>query len=121
VGPGLTLGGTSGDPLLVRTGSLSPASFDTLSLSNAFPSALAALFLSFSSSPVPLMGGTLVPYLFVDPPIFVSTSPLGKLPLDFVMPEGVPLGTQLFVQWAIADPGGPSGAALSNALRGDSP
>jgi len=67
------------------------------------------------------MGGTLVPNPFIDPPIFTTTSPLGSIVLDFVMPAGAPPGATLFVQWGIADPGGPSGAALSNALKGVAP
>lgn len=118
---GFALGGTAGDPLLVGSGSLSPASSNDVDLSNAYPSALAALFLSFASVPIPFMGGTLVPNPFLDPPLIVTTSATGDLPVSFVMPSDVPPGVQLFVQWGIADPGGPSGAALSNAVRGDVP
>ncbi|RKY18120.1 MAG: hypothetical protein DRQ55_14170 [Planctomycetota bacterium] len=118
---GFALGGTFGDPLLTGSGSLAPLSVNDVNLSNAFPSAFSGLFLSFASTPIPFMGGTLVPNPWIDPPTFVTTSASGDIPLDFVMPDNVPPGTQLFVQWAIQDPGGPSGVALSNALRGDVP
>ncbi|MFT7462262.1 MAG: hypothetical protein ACI9EF_000602, partial [Pseudohongiellaceae bacterium] len=118
---GFALAGTSGDPVLVGSGSLSPASFNHVDLSNAYPSALAALFLSFTSTPIPFMGGTLVPNPFLDPPLFAMATASGDIPLGFVMPDGIPGGTDLFVQWGIADPGGPNGVALSNALRGDVP
>ena len=118
---GFALAGTAGDPLLTGTGSLAPASYNTVKLVNANPSSLAALFISLASTPIPFMGGTLVPNPFIDPPIFVTTSPSGKFELGFVMPEGVPPGTDLFVQWAIVDGGGPNGVAMSNALRGDVP
>jgi hypothetical protein len=118
---GFALGGTFGDPLLVGSGSLAPASLNDVDLTNAFPSALAGLFLSLTSTPVPFMGGTLVPFPFIDPIIYVTTSPLGEIPLQFVMPEGFPPGSELFVQWGISDAGGPNGVALSNAIRGDTP
>jgi hypothetical protein len=118
---GFALGGTSGDPLLEGFGSLAPYSWNEVNLSNAFPSAFSGLFLSFASTPIPFMGGTLVPNPWIDPPIFATTSASGEIPLGFLMPEDLPPGTELFVQWAIQDPGGPSGVALSNALRGDVP
>jgi hypothetical protein len=118
---GFALGGTFGDPLLEGSGSLAPWSWNEVNLSNAFPSAFSGLFLSFSSTPIPFMGGTLVPNPFLDPPIFATTTASGDIPLGFLMPADIPTGTEIFVQWAIQDPGGPSGVALSNALRGDVP
>jgi hypothetical protein len=36
----------------------------------------------------------------------------------FVMPAGVPAGTELYLQWAIQDHGAVQNVALSNALKG---
>ncbi len=112
--------GTFGDPFFVGTGSLALGSYNLIDLSNAFPSALAGLFISFTSTPVPFAGGTLVANPSLSP-IFVTTSPLGTVPLPFLMPEGVPPGFQFFFQWAIQDGGSTAGIALSNAIRGDAP
>lgn len=117
---GYALPGVSGNPLLVGTGSLALDSYNTVMLSNAAPSALAGLFISFASTPVPFAGGTLVPVPFLDP-ILITTSPLGEIPIPFIMPPGVAPGTTLYVQWAISDTAAVAGIALSNAIRGDVP
>lgn len=117
---GFALPGVSGAPLLVGTGSLALGSYNEVLLSNAAPSALAGVFIAFSSTPVPFAGGTLVPHPFLEP-ILVVTNPLGEIAIPFVLPVAVPPGTELYVQWAISDPAASFGIALSNAIRGDVP
>ena len=117
---GFALAGTLGAPSLAGTGSLVAGSPGTLNLSGARHSALADLFVSLSSTPAAFKGGTLVPI----PPVLtlvVVTSPTGTVPLAWSgWPTGLS-GLSLYFQYAIQDPGGPKGVALSNALRATPP
>ena len=117
---GCALAGVSGDPLLVGTGSLTDGSSNSADLSNAAPSATAGLFIALSSTPVPFKGGTLKPFPFFEPSL-LTTSAAGTISVPFVMPPGVPAGTELWVQWAIQDAAAVSGVALSNAILGVTP
>lgn len=117
---GCELPGVNGAPLLVGGGDLSGGSTNTLDLSNAAPNATAGLFLGFGSTPVPFKGGTLKPNPFL-PPVFVTTSPTGEVPLGFVMPAGIPAGGEIWVQWGIVDTAAVFGVALSNAVLGVTP
>jgi subtilisin family serine protease len=117
---GCALAGVSGDPRLVGSGLLTDGSSNSVDLSHAAPSALAGVFVAFSSSAVPFKGGTLKPFPFLDPALG-STGPTGELPLPFVMPPGAPSGTELWVQWAIQDAAAIHGVSLSNALLGVTP
>ncbi len=76
--------------------------------------------MALSSAPVPFKGGTLKPFPFLAP-AFLSTSPSGEISVPFVMPVGVPPGTELWVQWAIQDGAASLGVALSSALLGVTP
>ncbi|MFT7463716.1 MAG: hypothetical protein ACI9EF_002063, partial [Pseudohongiellaceae bacterium] len=50
-----------------------------------------------------------------------NTSVTGEIPVPFVMPLGIPVGTEIWVQWAISDAAAISGVALSNAILGITP
>ncbi|RKY16422.1 MAG: hypothetical protein DRQ55_18055 [Planctomycetota bacterium] len=118
---GCALAGGSGDPLLVGSGPLSAGSNNSLELSNAAPGALTGLFVAVSSTPVAFRGGVLKPY-----PAVVSGEPyvtdgLGGFLIPVVMPPGFPVGTELWVQWAILDAAAVQGVALSNAVLGVTP
>jgi len=115
---GSALAGVSGDPSLEGSGPLAGASSNTVALTNAAPSATAALFLAPAANPVPFKGGTLLPFPFLIPPVIVSTDANGAIQLPFTLPPGVPAGTELWVQWGIADASAVQGVALSNALLG---
>ena len=117
---GFALAGVAGDPHLFAGGPLTCGSLNLLSLSNAAPLATAGLFLAFSSTPTPFAGGTLVPFPFIGPFLFV-TGPTGEIPISFVLPPGLPPGTEMYLQWGIDDAAAVSGIALSNAVRGDVP
>ncbi|MFT7464398.1 MAG: sulfatase activating formylglycine-generating enzyme [Pseudohongiellaceae bacterium] len=117
---GCALPGVSGAPLLVGTGTLAGGSANTVELSNGAPVALAGLFLALSSTPVPFKGGTLKPVPFL-PPVFVNTSAAGGISLPFVMTAGLPVGTELWVQWGIQDSAAINSVALSNAIKGVTP
>ncbi len=117
---GNSLAGQSGAPVLVGTGKLDPASPGDLTLSNARPSAAAALLVSLSSVPVPYKGGVLV----ANPAAFTL---LGKTQVDgtsvvpFHWPVGVASGTQVWFQYAIRDAAAVQQVALSNAVRAVTP
>lgn len=117
---GQALPGAAGAPLLIGSGSLADGSSNSVNLTHAAPSAVAGLFLALASTPVPFKGGTLVPVPFFDP-VILNTSPAGAIPIPFVMPSGVPTGTEIWVQWAIQDSGAVQGVALSNAILGVTP
>jgi hypothetical protein len=118
---GSGLAGAGGVPALFATGTLVPGSPGTLTLSGAAPSATAFLFLSFTSTPTPFKGGTLVP-VPVALTLPLATNVSGSIPLAWTSwPGGLPPGTTLYLQYAVADVGAPAGAALSNALKGVTP
>jgi hypothetical protein len=117
---GCALAGVSGDPVLVGSGPLADGSDNAADLSNAAPSATAGLFLGLSSTPIPFKGGTLKPFPFFDP-VILNTSAGGAISIPFVMPTGVPAGTEIWAQWAIQDAAAVHGVALSNAVRGLTP
>ena len=119
-GHGSALAGIAGAPVLLGSGPLSAGSSNAVDLSSAAPSATAGLFLALASTPVPFKGGTLMPFPFFDP-VLVTTSAAGTISIPFVMPAGVPPGTELWLQWAIQDAAAVQGVALSNGLRGTTP
>lgn len=114
---GSALPGVAGPPQLAGAGPLTAGSANSIELSSAAPSALAGLFVALASAPIPFKGGTLLPNPFFSP-MLLTTSPAGTLPLPFVMPVGVPPGTELWLHWAIQDATAVHGVALSNAVLG---
>jgi hypothetical protein len=117
---GCALPGQFGEPVLTGRGPLTAGSMNELDLSNAAANALAGLFVSSASTPVPFKGGTLKAFPFYGPVLF-ATSASGTIAIPFVMPGGVPPVTELWVQWAIQDPVAVAGTALSNAIKGSQP
>jgi hypothetical protein len=119
-GMGSGLAGVSGTPSLIGSGTLVAGSGNAIDLANAAPSAPAGLFIALSSTPVAFKGGVLLPVPFLAV-LSLATSAAGTVPLPFVMPAGVPTGTQLWLQWAVQDAAAVQGVALSNAIRGIAP
>jgi hypothetical protein len=118
---GCALAGVNGDPSLVGEGSLVAGTPNAVNLTNAAPSALSGLFLALSSTPLPFKGGTLKPFPFLGDPSLSSTDLAGEIQLPFVMPPGVPAGTEIWAQFAIADAASIHGVALSSAILGVTP
>jgi hypothetical protein len=117
---GSGLAGVAGPPQLVGTGPLTAGSAGALTLSDAAPSAVCALFVSLSSAPAPFKCGTLVP-VPVALQLTLATNGAGALPLAWgSWPNGLS-GASLYFQYAIADGAAVCGTALSNALRADVP
>ena len=117
---GLGLAGVAGVPTLAGSGPLVEGLPATLTLQSAAPLAPSLVFASLASMPAPFKGGTLHAF----PPaatIPVFTSATGGLSLGFVWPAGVPSGTTLWFQCAIADAAALNGVSLSNASSAATP
>ena len=116
---GHALAGTAGKPHLTGTGTLAAGSSDSLQLGSARPSSPATLVLGTGQLNAPLKGGVLVPSPLLL--VMLVTDGTGSLGLPFVMPAGVPSGTDLVLQAWITDPLAPKGVAASNGLAGTTP
>jgi endonuclease/exonuclease/phosphatase family metal-dependent hydrolase len=117
---GCALAGVTGDPLLTGTGTLLPNSSNSVDLTNAAPSALCAIFLSDTETPVGFKGGTLKPIpILLD--IVLVTDPTGGVALPFTWPATGANPATLILQYAIQDFAAIKNVSLSNALRGDAP
>lgn len=118
---GFALAGVAGEPRLEGSGDLAPAASNTLTLSDAAPSAFAGLFAAVDPvTPTAFRGGTLVPFPFATLK-FTTTSPAGEVPLGFVTPPGLPSGLVIYAQWAVSDAAALLGVSLSNAVQGSVP
>ena len=120
VGLGGGSSGVAGVPSLTASGSLVGGTPVSLALRDAAPSAPTLGWLAFSSTPAPALGGTLhaTPY---DLQLVFTTSARGSLDLATTWPTGVPVGTELWVQFVVADASVPAGLVLSDAVRGTTP
>jgi len=119
---GQGLDGSDGQPYLGPQGDLVAGQPFELKLERALPGAPAYLTFGLAPLNAPFKGGTLVPdVLEFGGMLPLVTSPLGEIDLGGTWPGGVPSGTELYLQYWIQDPGGPSGFAASNALRGTTP
>jgi hypothetical protein len=117
---GGALAGLNGDSVLLGQGSLQPNSPVSVDLTDGRESAIAVLFGSIGSTPVPFKGGTLLAYpwaLFLD----LQTDAVGELHLATTWPAGVPVGTDLMFQVAMQDDGAIHGVSLSNGLAAVTP
>jgi hypothetical protein len=117
---GSGLAGISGIPSLAASGTLVPNSPASLALTSAKPLTFAILFLSFTSTPVPFKGGTVLAAPAVTT-VNLATNPSGAITLDFTWPPGAPTGTSVYFQYAVQDAAGPKGASLSNCEKGLTP
>ncbi len=117
---GCAFPGVAGLPTLTGTGTLAALAQNSLRLDNAAPSAMALVFVSLASTPTPFKSGTLktVPVITTAPG---TTGVLGTIDIPFALPGGVPGGTVLYFQYAIADAVATQGVSLSNALRAVTP
>lgn len=117
---GSALAGVNGLPAHFAQGSLEDGTPVGLLLRLAAPSAPALLLAALDGTPVPFKGGTLQAF----PPLVAlpaTTTPSGEAVVLGTWPAGVPAGTDLHFQWAIADGAAPQGVALSQALEAVTP
>jgi len=113
---GASLPGAAGPPTLAASGALAANGPIAFSITNGKPNGSAYFVLGLSALNAPLKGGTLVP----QPTVLVPGLPLGpagSLLLPALWPAGIPAGLNVFVQCWIADVGGPSGFAATNAIK----
>jgi len=88
---------------------------NTLNLCNGAPSALSVLVIGGARSPLPFLGGSLIPA-----PHVVSAVPLtskGGQSFRVPMAPGVPPGVSFWLQWLVFDSAAVQGMAFSNAVR----
>jgi hypothetical protein len=117
---GFALAGAGGAPELTGIGSLGAGSPTHLLLAAAAPGQPALLLASLGALPTPFKGGMLAAV----PPFLthlLATGPSGGILLSFAWPAGVPSGTQVTLQYALADAGAVQGVALSNASQATAP
>lgn len=114
------LGGTSLlPPVLEGSGTACPGTDVTLTLSGALENALAYTCVGIDTVYLPAKGGVLVPN--IDPPGFyvsLSTDAMGGFAITATWPDILPVGTPLYFQIWVKDPGGIHGWSASNGLAG---
>jgi hypothetical protein len=113
--------GVAGIPQLVGVGTQEAGSPMSLHLTQAAPSALGYVFLSFNSTPAAFLGGTLHAFPLTNA-VALATSFDGRWSATATWPAGVPSGLQAWLQVAVVDGTVPVyGASLSNAVRSTAP
>jgi len=113
---GSSMAGTGGiSPLLTGTGDLIPGTPFTIDLTQALGSAPALYFVSPNIGSTPFLGGILIPDPATGERRNKLTNALGEIHGSGILPN-VPSGTNFVMQFFVLDPGGPNGAAASNAL-----
>ena len=111
--------GVRGIPQLVGSGSLEPLSNNTISVSRAAPSAQATFVLGLTQIDAPFKGGTLVPTPSLLLPLVTSAA--GSASIPFVLPSGLPSGTEFCSQLWVADATATFSLSASNGLLGTTP
>ena len=112
--------GLEGLPALTPTGTLTGGSPLKLDLVNAPPSTLVLAWLSFSSAPFNILGGT----IHANPPglqLLRTSDANGEWSQSLTWPVGIAPDTQFWLQFLVQDPSVPTGITLSNALTATTP
>lgn len=107
-------------PALQMGGALTPLSPVFLLLTGAPPSSPMLLWISLSSAPMPLLGGTLHAFPFQQE-VFAFTQANGSLFGQSAWPPGIPPGTSTWWQVLVQDVTSPWGLSLSNGVVGTTP
>lgn len=119
---GLSLGGTTGAPVLSGSGTLAGNTNITISLSNAKPSSPTILFYGPSRLDVVILGALLVPnFLDNGGVLTLQTDGQGNRSLTTQFPA-LPPGIEIYIQEWVLDAAAPNGFfAVSNTLLGVTP
>jgi hypothetical protein len=112
--------GTSGLPTLTASGALTAGSPVQVDLVNAPPSAFILAWISITSVPVQVLGGTLFANPFVTQ-FLHGTDGSGTFSQAAPWPPGIPAGTDLYLQFLCQDLSVPSNLTLSNAVFATTP
>jgi hypothetical protein len=116
-------GGTSGalgQPVFDASGPLTAGSNLTLDLSNTQPNAPFFLWMSLSTNPANVVGGTLYP-LPADLKLLLSTDPTGHFNTVAPVAPGAPSGLHIWMQCIAKDATNIHGITLSNCMRAQTP
>ncbi len=111
--------GPLGTPKLFADGTLVPGSAASFDLIDGAPGQLGWFPIGLSALEIPFEGGVLVPS--PDKVLLRVIDAAGRASVAGDWPQGVPSGTQLWVQWWFEDGGSPADWGASNALRIDVP
>jgi hypothetical protein len=111
---GYFLAGSAGTPRLTGVGTLLPRQPVSLLLQPVQSNSIALLIVGNTSLLAPWKGGVLVPSPTAIFPF--PTGALGRVLLGGYWPAHIPQGTETYLQFWTADPGGPRGYSASNAL-----
>lgn len=118
---GYGISGASGIPLLTGTGGTSGGSSGVFFLSNAAQNSTAILFVSLNRGlNAPTSGPLKYSVLVTSAPNLVVSLPtdsFGGAGLPYVLPTGVALPPEFYLQCAVIDATAPQGVSLSNALN----
>ena len=113
-------GSIAGTPLLSGAGTLVAGTPTSLDLVGAPPSALSLVWVSLTSVPFPVFGGTLYANPFVSE-FLIPLNGSGEFHAAFPWFAGVPSGLALHFQFIVQDPSIFWGFTLSNGLRATAP
>lgn len=113
---GFALGTLTGFPDFCGFGHTSTGDNWVLRLRANVAGAFSIWFIGLTPNPTPFKGGLLVPVPILTSLSFV-TGPGGLIALEVPGGTGLPAPVDVILQCAIADPAGPAGVTLSNALR----
>jgi len=116
-------GGTSGingAVTLAATGDLTAGSTLTLDLTQAPASAQLVGWAAFAPVPFAALGGTIHAYPF-NVQILPFSDPSGSWSASLPWPAGIPMGTDIFVQFLAQDLSVPAGITVSNGVMATTP
>jgi hypothetical protein len=111
--------GINGAPTLTASSALTAGAVIDVDLVNAAPSAIMLAWLSVTSVPLNVLGGTIFANPFVIKFVFAS-DPAGEFSLSALWP-GSPPGVPLYLQFLIQDISVPPHITLSNAVMAITP
>ena len=89
-------------------------------LTHAPPNALMLAWISFASTPLEAIGGTVHAFPPNNQILFVADA-TGQSSLTIPWPAGVPSGLDIFLQFVVQDLSVPDGLTLSNAVTKTTP
>jgi hypothetical protein len=112
---GQGLAGSLGIPVHTGSGSLQPGSTTDLVIAQGQLAGLSALVFGYTTTRVPLFGGTLVPT--PDIVLLGTNDASGRRQESFLWPNGVPGNVHYWSQYVALDAGAPQGLAFSNAMQ----
>ncbi len=112
--------GSAGVPELAGFGSLAGGTPASVKLIDVPPGALILGWVSLAPAPFTALGGTVHAFPFVNQFLFAVPGS-GEFAAPVTWPAGLPVCTQLWIQFLIDDPGTLHGITLSNGLRATTP